>query len=92
MEILKDANFQVTVPRLDLCCDRPLNDYGMLDTAKRWMTQILTALRSEIEAGTPMVGMEPSCLAVFRDEQMGLFPQGENVQRLSNTHSRLLNS
>ncbi len=71
------------LPRIDLCCGRPLYDYGMLDAAKRWMAQILTALRSEIEAGTPMVGMEPSCIAVFRDELVGLFPKDETALRLS---------
>ncbi len=83
VEVLEDAGFQVILPRIDLCCGRPLYDYGMLETAKRWMAQILATLRSEIEIGTPMVGMEPSCVAVFRDELAGLFPQDENAQRLS---------
>src|SRR5436190_8773587 len=52
VEVLEDAGFQVVVPDLDLCCGRPLYDYGMLDTAKRWLSQILTALHDEIEAGT----------------------------------------
>ncbi len=83
VEVLEDAGFQVILPKIDLCCGRPLYDYGMLDMAKRWMAQVLTALRPEIEAGTPMVGMEPSCIAVFRDELSGLFPQDENALRLS---------
>ncbi len=40
-------------------------------------------LREEIERGTPIVGLEPSCVAVFRDEMLGLFPGDENAQRLS---------
>ena len=83
VEVLEDAGFQVIVPRADLCCGRPLYDYGMLDTAKRWLAQILTNLRDEIEAGTPLVGLEPSCLAVFRDELVQMFPENENAQRLS---------
>ncbi len=81
--VLENAGFQVMVPRVDLCCGRPLYDYGMLDAAKRWLAQILRSLRAEIQAGTPLVGLEPSCTAVFRDELKGLFPQNEDAQRLS---------
>ena len=70
------------MPKVDLCCGRPLYDYGMLDTAKRWLEQILRGLRDEIEAGTPMVGLEPSCTAVFRDEVVEMFPQNEDARRL----------
>ena len=83
VEVLEAAGFQVVVPEVDLCCGRPLYDYGMLDTAKRWLLQILTALRSEIEAGTPVIGLEPSCTAVFRDELAQIFPQNEQAIRLS---------
>ncbi|HEY6205223.1 MAG TPA: FAD-linked oxidase C-terminal domain-containing protein, partial [Chthoniobacterales bacterium] len=83
VEVLENAGFDVAVPDVDLCCGRPLYDYGMLDTAKRWLGQILEALRDDIEAGTPMVGLEPSCIAVFRDELLDMFPQNENAIRLS---------
>ncbi len=80
--VLEDAGFQVVLPKQDLCCGRPLYDYGMLDTAKRWLLQILHSLAEEIEAGTPIVGLEPSCTAVFRDEVYEMFPHHENARRL----------
>jgi len=83
VEVLEGAGFTVIVPDGDLCCGRPLYDYGMLDTAKRWLAQILTALHEEIDAGTPMIGLEPSCTAVFRDELTQIFPQNEEAIRLS---------
>jgi FAD/FMN-containing dehydrogenase/Fe-S oxidoreductase len=83
VEVLEHAGFEVVVPRADLCCGRPLYDYGMLQTAKRWLTQILTQLRDEIQMGTPMVGLEPSCIAVFRDELIELLPQHVDAERLS---------
>ena len=46
----------------------------MLTTARSLLRQILGALRPEIEAGVPVVGLEPSCAAVFRDELQNLFP------------------
>jgi len=82
VEVLEKAGFQVVVPKVDLCCGRPLYDYGMVGTAKRWLGQILHELKEEIEAGTPLVGLEPSCLAVFRDELLELFPQNQDARRL----------
>lgn len=82
VEVLEHAGFDVDLPHVDLCCGRPLYDYGMLDTAKRWLRQILRELKTDIEAGTPVVGLEPSCTAVFRDELIGLFPQDEDAKRL----------
>jgi Fe-S oxidoreductase len=83
VEVLEDAGFQVVIPQQDLCCGRPLYDYGMLDVARRGLLQILDSLGDEIEAGTPMIGLEPSCVAIFRDELMQMFPENGNAQRLS---------
>ncbi len=83
VEVLEHAGFSVVVPKVDLCCGRPLYDYGMLGTARRWLSQILTKLKDEIEAGIPLVGLEPSCAAVFRDELVEMFPSNEQALRLS---------
>jgi Fe-S oxidoreductase len=80
--VLEDARFQVIVPQQDLCCGRPLYDYGMLPTARRWLLQILHSLGEEIAAGTPIIGLEPSCTAVFRDEMVAMFPHQENARRI----------
>ena len=83
VEVLEAAGFQVILPARTLCCGRPLYDYGMLTTAKRLLRQILNALEPQITAGVPLVGLEPSCVAVFRDELLNLFPHDENARRLS---------
>jgi FAD/FMN-containing dehydrogenase/Fe-S oxidoreductase len=82
VEVLEAAGYQVIVPEQSLCCGRPLYDHGMLDTARRLLRQILKTLESEISAGTPIVGLEPSCIAVFRDELTNLFPHDEQAKRL----------
>ena len=82
VEVLEAAGFRVLVPMQDLCCGRPLYDYGMLDTAQRWLRQILDALREEIRNDIPLVGLEPSCLATFRDELTNLFPHDQDAHRL----------
>jgi FAD/FMN-containing dehydrogenase/Fe-S oxidoreductase len=82
-EVLEAAGFQVRLPKPHLCCGRPLYDHGMLDRAKSLLLQILDTLQPEIEAEIPIVGLEPSCVAVFRDELLNLFPHDERAQALS---------
>jgi Fe-S oxidoreductase len=83
VEVLEAAGFDVTVPPAHLCCGRPLYDVGMLDRAKSLLLQIMDELLPEIEAATPIVVLEPSCAAVFRDELTNLFPKDERAQALS---------
>ncbi|MEK0083328.1 FAD-binding and (Fe-S)-binding domain-containing protein [Benzoatithermus flavus] len=80
--VLEVAGFEVTIPEQPLCCGRPLYDWGMLDTAKQLWRRTLESLRTEIEAGVPLVGLEPACLASFRDELPGLFPHDRLAQKL----------
>ncbi len=81
--VLERAGFQVALPPAGLCCGRPLYDVGLLDLARERLREILNALHAEIEAGVPIVGLEPSCLAVFRDELLQLFPKSPDARRLA---------
>jgi Fe-S oxidoreductase len=83
VEVLEDAGFRVLVPQENFCCGRPLYDYGMLDTAQRWLKKILCSMRDEIQAGTPFVVLEPSCATVFRDELKDLLAHDQDAQRLA---------
>ena len=83
VEVLEHAGYSVEVPPRPLCCGRPLYDFGMLDTAERLWRQTLRTLRPWIRAGVPVVGVEPSCVAAFRDELGNLFPHDDDAQRLA---------
>ncbi len=80
---LESAGFRVIVPMEHLCCGRPLYDYGMLDTARLFWKRMLDVLRPHIQAGTHVVGVEPSCVASFRDELPNMLPHDEDAKRLS---------
>jgi Fe-S oxidoreductase len=84
VELLERAGFKVFVPMQPLCCGRPLYDFGMLERAKSWLRTILTNLQPYIERGVPMIVLEPSCMAVFKDELINFFPQDPDAQRLCN--------
>jgi len=83
VDVLEAAGFRILLPKVDLCCGRPLYDFGLLDRAKRLLRRILDALAAEIASGVPLVVLEPSCAAVFRDELLNLFPDDPGAQKLS---------
>lgn len=83
VEVMERAGFQVQLPVRDVCCGRPLYDYGFLDTAERWLRRTLRTLQAAIRAGTPMVVLEPSCAAVFHDELTNLLPSDPLARQLS---------
>ncbi len=82
-EVLEAAGFEVVIPRKRLCCGRPLYDWGFLGMAKTLLLETMEALRPELDAGIPIVGLEPSCISVFRDELPNLFPGNDLAIRLS---------
>ncbi|HEX8753571.1 MAG TPA: FAD-linked oxidase C-terminal domain-containing protein, partial [Solirubrobacterales bacterium] len=81
--VLEAAGFRAIVPEQPLCCGRPLYDYGMLDTAKLFWRRLLDTLAPQIREGIPVVGIEPSCVAAFRDELPSLMQHDEDAKRLS---------
>ena len=80
--VLERAGCKVLLPSCRLCCGRPLFDYGMVDHARHLLERVLEELRPLIRAGVPLVGMEPSCLATFRDELVELLPHDVDARRL----------
>ncbi|MGH9530464.1 MAG: FAD-binding and (Fe-S)-binding domain-containing protein, partial [Terriglobales bacterium] len=83
-KVLRSVNCEVSVPEAHFCCGRPLYDYGFLDMAKNYLRRILIALGPEIDRGTPVVVLEPSCCSVFRDELTNLFPDTPRAEKLRN--------
>jgi Fe-S oxidoreductase len=85
VEALEHAGWQVVMPPGKLCCGRPLYDFGLLDSAERYLHRVLEELRPHIRTGTPVVGMEPSCLAVLKDELTKILPYDDDAERLRRT-------
>ena len=83
VQVLEAAGWWVRIPDDNVCCGRPLYDFGMLDRAKRLLTKSLDLLATEIAQGTPIVVLEPSCASVFRDELPNLFPEDARASKLS---------
>ncbi len=88
-KILKSAGFEVIVPKQKFCCGRALYDFGMLERAKSYLQNIMDNLKYYIEEGVPFVGLEASCVAVFRNELCNLFPNDNNAIRLNKAFKTL---
>jgi len=82
-DVLEAAGYEVIIPRKRLCCGRPLYDWGFLGMAKTLLRETMEALKPELDEGIPIVGLEPSCVSVFRDELPNLFPRHDDAKRLS---------
>jgi Fe-S oxidoreductase len=80
---LEHAGCTVRLPARPLCCGRALYEFGMVERARGYLARVLDTLAADIEAGTPVIGLEPACVSVFRDELPALFPGDARVQRLS---------
>jgi Fe-S oxidoreductase len=55
----------------------------MLRLARALLHRVLYGLREEIRAGTPVIALEPSCGAVFRNELINMLPHDEDAKRLA---------
>ncbi|MFL5911812.1 MAG: FAD-binding and (Fe-S)-binding domain-containing protein [Gaiellaceae bacterium] len=82
VEAIEAAGWQVVMPQGHVCCGRPLYDYGFLDLAERYLRRSLDQLRPWYRESIPIVGLEPSCVGVFKDELGNLIPNDMDAKRL----------
>jgi Fe-S oxidoreductase len=84
VDVLEDAGWGVTMPARRLCCGLTWISTGQLHTATRVLRRTVAALRDHVRAGGLVVGLEPSCTAVFRSDAAELLHGDEDVRRLRN--------
>ena len=83
--VLEAAGFHVRHPRgagggRPPCCGRSWLAAGRIDRARAEMRRTVAMLLPFAEAGTPIVGLEPSCLFTFRDELQAVLPGPESAR------------
>ncbi|PMS33743.1 FAD-binding oxidoreductase [Paraburkholderia rhynchosiae] len=82
-DVLTLLGYDVVLPHKRLCCGRPLYDYGLIDQAKALLRRAVDELSEDILLGVPVVGLEPGCLSVFKDELLKQLPQDDIARKLS---------
>ena len=73
VDVLEANGFAVIVAP-DACCGLTWITTGQLTGAKKHLTSLLGTLAPFAAAGIPIVGVEPSCTAVLRDDLSDLLP------------------
>lgn len=82
-EVLEACGYEVILSQEGLCCGRPYYDFGRLIEAKQFLAHCLDKLSPMMDERTWLVGVEASCLSVFRDELKNLFPKDARAKRLA---------
>ncbi len=93
LAVLRAAGYQVIIPSAAACCGLTWISTGQLDGARRRLRRLLDVLGPYADAGTPIVGLEPSCTAVLRSDLPDLFPgdpRAAAVARATRTLAELL--
>jgi len=80
VEVLEQAGFSVSIPDRKLCCGLTWISTGQLDTARKMVRRSVETMAA---AGTPVVGLEPSCTAVFRSDALELLGPTPEVTAVS---------
>lgn len=70
-----EANGFAPIVAPDACCGLTWITTGQLSGAKKHLTSLLGALAPFAASGIPIVGVEPSCTAVLRDDLLDLLPE-----------------
>ncbi len=83
VELLESAGWRVTIPVQPLCCGLTWISTGQLKVAKRVLGRTVRALAEHVRDGGYVVGLEPSCLAVFRSDAGELLTGDHDVERLA---------
>jgi Fe-S oxidoreductase len=77
IRVLEAAGYDPIVFLNKKCCGRPAFSKGMLNEAKRLATHNVALMSKAANAGIPIVGCEPSCMAMLVDEYPDLVPGPE---------------
>jgi Fe-S oxidoreductase len=83
VNVLEAAGWTVRIPTAPVCCGLTWISTGQLKTAKKVLRRTVATLRPWLAAGTPIIGLEPSCTAVFRSDAPELLDGDPDIERLS---------
>ncbi|MBO0846938.1 MAG: FAD-binding oxidoreductase [Nocardioides sp.] len=82
VEVLEAAGWQVSIPTEPLCCGLTWISTGQLNVAQRVLRRTVRTLAPHVRSGGLVLGLEPSCTAVFRSDMHELFPDDQDANRL----------
>lgn len=72
VDVLEHAGYTVELLERPQCCGLTWISTGQLDAARELVGRAVEQLHGYVDAGVPVVGLEPSCLAVLRSDAVEL--------------------
>lgn len=85
VQVLVRLGWDPQVLERTACCGLTWISTGQLDGAKRQLRKAAAELAPVVAKGIPIVGLEPSCTAVWRSDAPELLPDDANVAALNGT-------
>lgn len=89
VSVLEDAGYSVQIPARRLCCGLTWISTGQLNIARKALQRSIDALYPAAAAGTPIIGLEPSCTATLRSDAIELLGANEYARTVSNSVTTL---
>ncbi len=83
VEVLEALGYRVLIPPGRVCCGLTWHSTGQLGVTRRVLEHTLGVLAPALDAGLPVVGLEPSCTVMLRDEAPELLPDDPRAKRLA---------
>ncbi|MFG1997662.1 FAD-binding and (Fe-S)-binding domain-containing protein [Spirillospora sp. NPDC048911] len=83
VEVLEALGYRVLMPPGRVCCGLTWHSTGQLKVTKRVLSHTLDVLEPALKAGLPVVGLEPSCTVMLRDEAPELLPDDPRAKLLA---------
>jgi FAD/FMN-containing dehydrogenase/Fe-S oxidoreductase len=83
VSVLAKAGYAPQVLQRPACCGLTWISTGQLRGARRQLRAALDVLHPLVAAGTPVIGLEPSCLAVWRSDASDLLPGDSRVAEVA---------
>jgi Fe-S oxidoreductase len=87
VDLLESAGLRVGLVDGRACCGLTWMSTGQLDAARRIVMRSLDVLHPYVDAGVPVVGLEPSCLAALRSDAAELTDDPRAVEVAGGVHT-----
>ena len=84
--VLEAAGLEVLVSAGDACCGVTWISTGQLDGARKQLSHLLEVLGPYAVNGIPIIGVEPSCMAVLRGDLTELLPDDPRAHAVAGRH------
>ena len=89
VDLLESVGYRVTVTERRVCCGLTWISTGQLGGARKQLTTTLDQLEPHLDAGVPIVALEPSCAAVLRSDLLELLPDDPRSPRVASATTTL---